>query len=120
MVTVKEAKDTTIFTIVNGEVVKNNLYDFVMESVDETTSPRGVEPRIHVRPDEDAGTFEVWTWGVRGNNPVYLMSFNTKEEAEDWVFERVFEFDFLEDDQRDISYFDTPEEAQALINERNI
>jgi hypothetical protein len=60
---IEEAQETTIFTLSNFnykndsldlkiEIEKNNYYDWVMESVDETTSPRGVAPRYFVQEEE--------------------------------------------------------------------
>ena len=50
--TQKEAKNTEIFIINDeGNVEKTTLYEHVMESQEETTSPRGVEPKVHVRYD---------------------------------------------------------------------
>ena len=50
--TANQAKETSVFYLnfnkdfCNYDVLETNLYDFVMESEDVTTSPRGVEPRI--------------------------------------------------------------------------
>ncbi len=102
------------------EVVKKNLYDFVMESAKETTSPRGVTAKLHIREDEEneEEPFEIWTWGVNGNHPHKLSSFETEEEAQDELFRMVFDYDFETDDQRDTTYFSTQEEAEEGKIER--
>lgn len=136
MTTVKEAKEISIFIIEDGEVVETNLYDHVMGSVDETTSPVGVMPRFHIRHGEmfystdlhgrlrttinKEGKFEVWSWGVLGNNPRFIEEFETEEQAEDWLFQRVFEVDFMQDDQRDTSYYHSKDEANKVLHERHL
>jgi hypothetical protein len=62
--------------------------------------------------------FTISDWGRTGNNyqkgtEMYL----TKEEAEDVIFQRTYEFDFQKDDQRDIRFFDTKEEAENELIE---
>ena len=162
----KEAKETTVFTVeaigrnVTGtyqigdktrtytrfeiegySVGPINEYDFIMQSAEETTSPRGVEMKLHVREKErqcscynededtfnencekcDHGTelvYEVWDWGFRGQYPKKVDTFETEEEAEDFIFQRTYEYDFMRDDQRDTTYFDTKEEAEAEMISR--
>lgn len=55
MITVEGAKATIVFVFSdfkNGEIVETTLYDHVMESVDETTTPRGVAPRDFIEEVE--------------------------------------------------------------------
>jgi hypothetical protein len=55
VITVEEAKATTIFVFSdyeNCEIVETTLYDHVMESVDETTTPHGVAPRDFIEEVE--------------------------------------------------------------------
>jgi hypothetical protein len=151
--TIKEAMNTTVFVIVpeawvttirkvgnvtfESEEVKSfgieetTLYDHIMESEDETTTPRGVAPREFVEriePEDevflwDIGRYEkvdqVWTissWGVGGNH--YSRGteyFSTEEAAEQKLFERIFEYDFANDDQRDTRYFESREEAEEEL-----
>jgi len=75
------------------EVVEATLAELIGEYADMTTSPCGVEPRLHMRNngerdhyilsriESDEG-WEVWTWGHAGNNPEMVREFETKEEAE--------------------------------------
>jgi hypothetical protein len=122
---VKELSSTLVEC--SSRVVETNLYDFIMASVDETTSPRGVEPRLHTRQEgrclrnendfnyDENEPIEVWTWGIRGNNPSLIDTVASFEEAEDFIFQRTYEYDFLPDDQRDTRFFYTEEEAEAEI-----
>lgn len=47
----EEAKETTVFTIENNEIVEVNLYDKMCKSLDETTTPRGVGGRLFVEEE---------------------------------------------------------------------
>jgi hypothetical protein len=161
-----EAKETTVFTVEAignsvtgtyqvGEKTRTysrfeiegysvgpiNEAEFIMQSAEETTSPRGVERKLHIREcerqcscyNDDDDTFdencekcyhgtelayEVWDWGFRGQYPSKLDTFETEAEAEDYIFQRVYEYDFLRDDQRDTMYFDNIEEAEDEMIER--
>lgn len=53
--TLHQAKETTVFEIQNGEVVERNLYEKMLDSLDETTTPRGVGPRMFI----EEHTFEI-------------------------------------------------------------
>lgn len=162
----KEAKETTVFTVeaigrnitgtyqigektraytrfeIEGySVGPINEYDFIMQSAEETTSPRGVEMKLHVREkerqcscyNEEEDTFdencekcyhgtelvyEVWDWGFRGQYPTKIDTFDTEDEASDFIFQRTYEYDFMRDDQRDTTYFDTLEDAEAEMISR--
>jgi len=114
--TIKEAFKTKIFTIVDGEVVEDNLCDFVMESAEETTTPNGVEMKLHVREVSNV-RYEVWKWGPSGYGSRFIEAFETEEAAEDDIFERTYNSDFMEDDQRDTSFYSTYEEALEPLAE---
>jgi hypothetical protein len=45
----KESKETTVFAIDKDGVYQVNLYDFIMESAEETTTPHGVDKIDYVR-----------------------------------------------------------------------
>jgi len=135
------AKKTSVFVIdgsSNDELtVKSvNLYDFVMESVDETTTPRGVAPRVHIRVNnrvewwlddettntinggEDIETIELWTWGATGSHPSFTgFAFETIEEAEDYLFDRIYNYDFDRDCSRNTCYYNSEDEAFEAIAE---
>lgn len=112
-------------------IASSNLYDFVMQSAEETTSPRGAEMKLHIRHSDypsprfaahlavpaEEDTFEVWTWGASGRHPQLIESFDTEEEAVDFIFERIYQYDFLPDDQRNTCYFDSEEEAMSELIE---
>lgn len=125
METAKQAREIKIYAIDADGVYKTNLFDFVMESGELTTSPRGVEPKLHVRSNKhsvdnycDEPVYEVWDWGVCGQYPRKVDTFETEEEAEDFVFQRVYQFDFLKDDSRDTQYFEVEEDAEEELIRR--
>lgn len=134
MTTVKEAKETKIFIIEDERIRATTLYDFVMISAEETTSPRGVENKLHIREKEqqcscyntDNDTYdgqcpkcymgvetvyEVWNWGFRGQFPKLIETFDTVTQAEDFIFDRTYQYDFLEDCCRSIFFCYTYDEA---------
>ena len=115
---VKEAKETIVFIInYKGEIVETTLYDHVIKSADETTSPRGVMTRIFVEEIE-ADHYAVKSWGVGGRGPAKTIdTFNTEEEARDNWYSRIYNFDFMADDQRDTNYYLTRAEAEQHLAE---
>jgi hypothetical protein len=113
--TLKQAQEKTIFYFdYSGKIKTMNLADFISESTDVTTSPRGVEARLHIREVQDDNgnviSYDIWSWGIRGNNPCFVESFETEEEAQEYLFKASI-YDFDKDDQRDTRFFDTLEEA---------
>jgi len=110
---------------------------------DETTSPRGVEPRLHIREVEGAiyqneetkdfinedeyndleedeqgdynyygettVSYELWSWGVNGNHPHKIESYDTEEEAETALYEH-FEWYISEKNWNAPTFFLTREE----------
>lgn len=124
-ISAKEAKETIIFAIEDDQIYSEPLYDFVMKSAEETTSPVGVMQKLHIRHEDyscrygkrnavnnSEGLYEVWIWGPRGNGQTFLDSFETEEEAEDYIFNRTYEYDFATNDQRDTSYYFSEKEAK--------
>lgn len=83
--------------IINGDnqIEAMTMAEYLTEFwSDQTTSPRGVQPRLHVveasKWDEemegDVPVYEVWTWGLVGNNPAYTgRSCDSMDEAEDYI-----------------------------------
>lgn len=82
------------YYIQNGEIIESSYKSYLQEfGQDLTTSPRGVEDRLHVREikDDEGNTIEwqIWSWGTGGNRPRYTgYSFATEEEAELHYYER--------------------------------
>lgn len=111
------------------DVVTENLFDFIWASVEETTSPRGVAPKLHIRvngvcntvcgdyQNEEDCCIEVWTWGVGGNNPHFIQEFQTISEAEDFLFEKCYDYDFQNECNRSTFYTEDFEEAQKEASE---
>lgn len=98
------------------QVVGGNLYDFVMRSISVTTTPRGVESKLHIRVNGDV--YEVWTWGANGRSPEMIISFDSLDVAEDYIFMMTYENDFMNDVSRDTLYFDSRWEAEAEVVRR--
>ena len=132
--TSKEAENTVVYVVVcertnwvydpNVElrvedycIENTTLFKFVMQSAEETTSPRGVENKLHVRVNEEEGMFEVWDWGFRGQYPKLVVSCETAEEADDEIFNRTYDFDFTNDDQRNTCFHYTLEDAVNELEE---
>src|ERR1043166_3489348 len=115
----KQARNTKVFVInsYKNEVEETTLFDHVAESAEKTTSPRGVEHKVFVRQDEEAGTWELCRWEPNGSARV-IDTYNTEEEANDEWYTRIYNCDFMPDDQRDTQYWNTPEEAEAELKER--
>lgn len=80
------ALSTIVFVIENDEIIEAPIRSF-SGFIDETTTPRGVAARMHVR-----GT-ELWTWGHAGNFPKLVEAFETEEEARR-ALETTFVWDF--------------------------
>jgi hypothetical protein len=137
--TAKEAQEAEVWVIENQRPVKTNLYDHVMASAEATTSPRGVENKLHIREHEtpcncvdDEGDHNedckncykgvqieycVYDWGFRGQYPRLIETFETEEEAANEIFERTEKYDFQNDVNRDTNYFYSQQEAERDICE---
>ena len=106
-------KETNVWTIENSEIVTTTIEDLIEDYdwKDETTSPRGCEPRLHIRED-----CEVWSWGIGGNNPYKVATFDSNEEADDYRWSCWIEAFMTEDCAP--SFFDSEEEAEEVLQER--
>jgi hypothetical protein len=125
MTSIQHARNSRIFVIENETIVETNLYDHVMESAKEVTSPRGIwneyfSEEIMVNDDqgEPVEKYAVKQWLGGGQKLMTVHIYDTWEEAEDYVFERIYKFDFQKDDQRDTFFFNTREEAEKELNDR--
>lgn len=142
-ISAKEARGQEIFVIETkrGELVveSTNLYDFVMISMEELTTRDGVQGKYFVNEkeqdcscyDEEDECFDsdcekclghgfeivynAMSWN-RGNRGAEILdTFDTEEEADDYIFDRVYKYDFSSDDQRSTTYYSTEEEAKEAI-----
>ena len=125
--------------ILNSKIEKTSFREFVMESVDETTTPKGVAPRFFVDKLTAEENEEIWfedligyfeikegeeyftisSWGIGGNHYHKGESFySTHEAAELAFFQYVYDRDFLNDDQRDTTYFEEEDEARIALFDR--
>lgn len=97
----------------NYRIVESSLFDFIMQSIEFIITPRGLEPKLHIRIGNDKlFRYEVWTWGKDGHNPEMLMKSTSLEDAEDYIFKLTYENDFLNDTYRDTVYFENKEDAE--------
>jgi hypothetical protein len=65
-----------------GQIETISYRDYLQEfGSDETTTPRGVAPRLYVEGNA------IMTWGVRGNNHAFYASFANKREAMTSIYE---------------------------------
>lgn len=78
--------NTVVFVIGNGQIIEAPIGTF-SGFIDETTTPRGVAARMHVRGAE------LWTWGYAGNFPKMVEAFETEEEA-NRALDQTFVYDF--------------------------
>lgn len=111
--TLKQAQEKTIFYFdYSGKIKTMNLADFIFESAQETTTPRGVGRVFHIREQQDdSGNIEkynIYQWWF--SDLRFIESFDTMEEAEECIFLCAC-YDFDKDDQRDTRFFHTLEEA---------
>lgn len=88
------------YIVCDGEIEATTYRDYLLDyGIDWCTSPRGNTDRAHIREEEietelDNGDIEIeceyqiWDWGVNGNNPYYTgTSFDNEEDAELYLFE---------------------------------
>lgn len=116
-----QAKNEQIWVIMdNGFPEQTNLYDWVMkfEDEDKLVITHDEEPE----QDEAGNWYDANTeWKVifkRVNrSSQFVESFESEEEAENFCFNRIFEYDFNEANE-DTSYFYSEKEAEDVIIER--
>lgn len=97
----------------NMIIVTKTLAELVRESAEETTSPNGVEPKLHI--EECNNGYELRMWDCRGKSslvhyPAYPSSFVTKDEAEQAWLEITYEYDFMNSEES-WKWFESEEEA---------
>lgn len=99
-----------VYIIEEGRIVESAIRD-LSGYIDETTTPRGIAPRLHVR------SAELWTWGHQGNNPHMIRAYDTEAEAQE-ALEDSFAFDFWACDT--ILAFTSREDAQTFLRDGGI
>jgi hypothetical protein len=100
----------------DNKIEEINYGELVEMFADETTTPNGIAPRYHIRENKEYGTFDLWTWGVQGNNPKFVKDFNTEKEANYALYE-TFELDMLGNEQYSVTYADTKKELEELLED---
>ena len=86
----------------------NNLAYRIAEAAEETTSPRGVEPKMFV----DGCSLKQWG---RNGRAVTIQEFATEEEAQNEWLERTYQYDYLPNCYND---YDCLPDAVAAIAEQ--
>jgi hypothetical protein len=84
------------------EVYTTTLKEYLRQyGADETTTPRGIGPRIHIRPKmvdfdgqgNEVYKYEIWSWGPSGNNPRFIgEEFEKEEEAELALYDYYYDY----------------------------
>lgn len=97
------------------QIEKRSLYDHIMESAERTKNPNGFTPRLHVVPTSN---FELRSWLRDNGRYIVIKSYKTQSEADDALFSLVYSGNFLLDETRDCSWFETEGEAVFYRNER--
>jgi hypothetical protein len=121
-ISAQQARNTRIFVINNYkmEVEETTMYDHVRESAEETTSPRGVMPKLFVEEVDngEAIVYELRQWQPNGRART-VDTFDTEEQAQDEWYTRTYNYDFMTDDQRDTMYWLSFEEAEKELENRH-
>lgn len=92
----------------NMWIEKSTLAQVVRDSAAETTSPRGVEPKLHI--EERDGEWQLRMWGPSGRGNSLVEVCESKENAEQRWLEIIYEDDFTNSEER-FCWFDSEEEA---------
>lgn len=117
-----------------NEIESSTYRDYLLDyGIDWCTSPRSTTDRAHIREKEikielaDGTTeveyeYEIWDWGVNGNNPYYLgKSFDNEEDAKLYLFELREDY-IAKRNSNAPQFFNTYDEAvielAAILNRR--
>ena len=87
------AKNALCFIIRDNVIKERNLYEWIMLFATHVNIPEGLKPKLYIQ-DVNEGRFEVWTLGVTKYFPKLVKEFKTKDEAEDYIFQIVYQQDF--------------------------
>ena len=128
----QEKNEDIVFIIKAGEIEEIDYIDYLWTYCsDQTTSPNGVEPRMHLRCS-DCGRHEnfyrekskcdncgsefceVWSWGTGGNNPYCISRGISWKEGCQTIMDAMESY-AAEDDQH--SFYSTREEAEERLAE---
>ena len=115
MTTAQQAKDLVIFVIENGEIEATNLYDHVMASATEVTSPRGIWNKIFVEEVEVEKYRKLGT-----DQSITKEKYNDLSEDEQENYESIGDFNWALKEWKQpyfggaktIDLFDSEEEAE--------
>lgn len=105
----REDFDRTVYLVEDGKIIEERLRDLVSHYAEETTTPKGVGKRFHIRDNE------LWDWGPQGNASRYIDSFSSLKAAEHALL-LCHRHDLLNGDDNP-QYFDTRDEAEIYLKE---
>lgn len=126
----KDSKfNQTVYLVEDGELEVMTLEEYLSEHwSNETTSPLGVAPRLHIRNaegdkvnefDEGSEYYEIWSWGAGGNHPKRYSreaEFDTAEEAYEAILEEWLHASQTQSTTAP-SYFEDKDEAEEWLSE---
>lgn len=101
--------DDIVYIVEGGKVIESAIRD-LNGFIEETTTPHGIAPKLHVRGNE------LWTWGHCGNFPKRIAAFETETEAQE-ALEDAHARDFW--DSCEFVAFGSREDAEQAIIEGN-
>lgn len=99
--------DQIVYLVEGDSITETRIRD-ISGYIDETTTPHGVGPRVHVRGAE------LWSWGASGNRAEKLADFASEAEAIA-AMERCHAHDFWA--SSDFLAFASRAEAEAALND---
>ena len=102
----------TVYIIENGAIKEVNYHDLILQHAETTPTTEGMVTKYHLR-EEEVIKYEGWTWGQNAKFPRKIKAFDTKEEADEWIFALAM-IDFDENGEAPQIYR-TEQEAQEFL-----
>ncbi len=124
--TVKIAKETIVYRVVNENLNELSLHAHIMGSSEIVNILKKRFRKYHIRINgifspkfeyencthrNTVKAFELWTWGVNAENPQCLKKFKDRESAENELFRHVYNSEYLLDNSPHRDFYFTYEEA---------
>jgi len=100
--------DEVVFIIKDDKTIIESSIRDLDGYIEETTTPRGVGPIMHLRGAE------LWSWGHQGSNPHLVAAYDSEAEALE-ALEETFAWDFW--DSGDFLPFSTREKAETFLRD---
>ncbi len=115
--TAEAAKNTIIYFIDGFTIQSSSLYDFVMQSIDYTTSPRGNAPVMGYEYNHTSNKWVLYEWLGHGSYYHTVSTFDNENDAADEFFKKAYNTFFSDDDQRDTMYYNNYDSAKSDLIE---